>query len=188
MRFLFKRGVSSVMATILIILLALIIIAAVSAIVLPFVRNNLSGAQTCLEAQYGVRFVETRLTCFDEDASLAGFTILVNKKGIKKFRVSLADVNGATNTFDVEDGDNPAGFAMFGTGQPGVLGTSQIQIPYAGQQLTYIASGMNIVRAEVAPIVKNSICSIDDSVEFNSCPGDVNLAQGPLIDVNVNVN
>ena len=182
-----RGGVSPLIANLLIILIVLILVSAIGLALVPVIKRSLSGFGNCLDAQNSLDIVNTRLTCYDTDDNLGGVTVRVNKEGLKKFRVAFTDNLGAVTFFDVSEGDNPAGFGMFGRGIPGAAGSQQIQFPEALQQLNYIAlsSGNNFINAEIAPIVKKDVCSIDDTIELEICVPDVNLGQPPFVNIQV---
>jgi hypothetical protein len=171
-----KNGIANVVAIVLIILLTVFILGIATAVVMPFIKDSLSGVQNCFEAQFSVEFVKAKLTCYDENSGLTGFTIKLKKEGVKKFRVALIDVNGEIRTYDVKEGSIISGIGMFNDGIPGL---APLQIPNVGQQLTYVASGLNpgvkVAKLEIAPIAKGKVCPVDDVIEINKCPSDVNL-------------
>ena len=181
-----KKGLTVLVGNFLILLLAIIFVSALALALVPLVRHSFSGVQNCLEAQYGLSFVrESRFMCFDGDESLAGIVVKAEKAGIKKFRLALTDSTGGVTVFDVADGDNPAGFGMFGRGVPEAAGSQQVQLPGEGQQLTYIASGVDIVRAQISPIAKKTVCAVDDAVELNYCESNINLAWIPAQEIKI---
>lgn len=185
-----KKGVSVVLSNLLMILIVVVSVSALGIALVPVIKKSFSGFGNCIDAQNSIDIVNTRLTCFDIDDNLGGLTIKVKKKDLKKFRIALTNDFGAVTIFDVVQGDNPAGFGMFGRGIPGVAGSQQIQFPDALQQLNYVAvlsSGSAFVKVEVSPVVKKDICNVDDVVELKLCDGDINLAQEPPINVNVQV-
>ena len=184
-----RRGFSPLVANVLLILIVIILVSAIALALIPVIRKSLSGFGNCLDAQNSLTLVKTRFSCYDTDDNLGGITVKVNKDGLKKFRVAFTDNLGGVTFFDVSQGDNPAGFGMFGQGIPGASGTQQIQFPQALQQLNYIASssGNNFVKAEIAPVVKKDICPVDDSIDLAVCDPNINLGQPPFVNIVVNV-
>ncbi len=183
----YKKGGGPLMATVLFVVIVLALVSAIALALVPVIKKSFSSLDNCLDAQSSLDIVKTRLTCYDASENLAGLTVKVNKEGMKKFRVAFTDDLGSSKVFDVTDGQSILGFAMFGFGQPGSTISPLIQFPEEGAQLTYIASGSNLIKAEIAPIVKKEVCPIDDVVDLNPCAPDVNLAQEPLINVYVSV-
>jgi hypothetical protein len=171
-----KRGLGVVIGTVLIIILSLVIVGAIGAVVIPIVREKITEVNSCLEAQFSLELVNSRVTCSATASELSGFTVKINKEGIKKFRVSLLDKNGELKIYDVKEGDIVSGIGMYSDGVPGI---KPLQIPNVGQQLTYVANGANVgvevTKIEIAPIARNVVCNIEDSVGLKSCPSDVNL-------------
>ncbi len=118
-----KKGVSALIATLLVIMLVLVLVSAIGLALVPVIKKTFSGFGNCLDAQNSLDIVQTRLTCYDTDDNLGGLTVKVNKEGLKKFRVAFTDNLGAVTFFDVSEGDNPADFGMFGQGIPGAAGS-----------------------------------------------------------------
>ena len=184
-----RKGVSPLIANLLIILIVIVLVSAIALALVPVIKKSLSGFGNCLDAQNSLDIVQSRLTCYDSDVALGGIALKVNKEGLKKFRVAFFDSAGSSTVFDVAGGDSPAGFGMFGQGIPRGAGSQQIQFPDALQQLIYVASssGNNFVKVEISPVVKKDVCPIDDAVDLNLCAPDINLGQEPMININVNV-
>ena len=185
-----RRGVSPLIANILIILIVIVLVSAIALALVPVIKKSLSGFGNCLDAQNSLDIIQTRLTCYDSDVDIGGLTIKVNKEGLKKFRVAFTDEPGAVTFYDVSAGDNPSDFGMFGQGVPGAAGSQQIQFPEVLQQLNYVAfssGGNDFIKVEIAPIVKKDVCPIEDVVDLNLCAPDINLGQEPFVNINVNV-
>lgn len=171
-----RKAVSPLVANALLILLVIVMVSAIALALVPVIKKSLSGFENCIEAQNSLDFIQTRVSCYDGSESLAGMTIKLNNAGVKKFRLSLTDSQGDSIFYDISEGPNPLGFGMFGLGQPYSAGITTVNFPEEGQQLSYIASGVDIVGAEISPIVKKEICPISDVIELNSCPSSINLA------------
>ena len=184
-----RRGVSPLIANLLIILIVIVMVSAIALALVPVIKKSLSGFGNCLDAQNSLDIVQTRLTCYDTDDNLGGMTVKVNKEGLKKFRIAFTDNLGLVTLFDVIEGDNPSGFGMFGQGMPMGAGSQQIRFPDVLQQLNYIASssGNDFVKLEISPVVKKDVCPVDDIIDLNYCAPDVNLGQEPVINVNINI-
>lgn len=102
-----KRGVSAVVATVLMILITIAIAAVVSVTVVPMVRNNLQSGQICYNAVSQLEIANEGYTCYNASASnvsvqihrlakdfdLAGAQVLVSTGGnTKTFRVDTTNL------------------------------------------------------------------------------------------------
>lgn len=110
-----KKGLSDIIATVLIVLLALAAIAIVWAFVSPTIRSGgeqIDATRRCFDAEVAVT------SC---DATLDTVTFRINKgpEFVKKVRAIVEDSDGQviTNTADV-----PAGSALFYSSTVGVTG------------------------------------------------------------------
>ena len=167
-----KRGVSPVVATVLLLVLTVAIAGVIFSVVLPFVSKSLGNSKACLDVLDGAEFPESRFNCYtvvtSTNPSETGFSIKLNKDEISGFRVSLLDSNGNSDVYDIKEGVVNPKLKM-------VAGTygNLLEFPSVGGQRTYV-SNKNYINAEISPIAKTGeICAVSDVLEFAPCAGDV---------------
>ncbi len=169
----FKRGVSPVIATVLLLVLTIIIGSVVFSVVLPFVNEKLGESKSCLDIFEGVEFAESRFNCFNATANggKTGFSVKVNKDKVSAFKVSLLDTQGGSEVYEINKdlvASIPAGLTMYG-------GATTLVFPSVGGQKTYVASRV-YESAEISALTSSGdTCSIADIVKFEPCQVDINL-------------
>jgi len=133
-----KRAVSSVVATILLILLTVMAAAILASFVIPFVKEQLSRSSECLKVQDRFYFnIMEGLNCYNSTYPLPEKELLlsVGAKGEKNpdnvigFDITLKDT-GVGNVVSVRNNGNLPNMNMFD-------GTHTLFIPRTGEFLSY---------------------------------------------------
>jgi len=163
-----RRGLSAVIATVLILLLTVVAISILAVFVIPFVRNNLDGSTACFDTFGDLGFDESAYNCFNETVSpdgRTGFSVKIDNEKIIGFKVGLG-ASGSSNVFSVlngTEGDN---------NQIRMLGAQfgqNIEIPMSGGVRTYIAKGI-FDDIEIFPILDDgTTCDKADSIKIRQC-------------------
>jgi len=103
-----KKGVSPVIATILIIFITVMAVIAVAGYILPMVKKNLSEGQECFDAYQKVVIKENaEYTCFDNIGTEV-YLMIENKLDALEFntiRISLTGA-GTSKTYDIINGSD----------------------------------------------------------------------------------
>jgi len=167
-----KKGVSPVVATVLLLVLTIVIGAVVFSVVLPFVNKSLGESKSCLDVFDSVEFPESKFNCvISGNPGMTGFSIKINKDEINGVKVALIDSSGNSDVFDIrKDAQYPelkmAGAITFGD----LLG-----FPTVGGQKTYVANKV-YEKAEISALTDSGdVCSVADVIEFKICSTGVNL-------------
>jgi len=165
------RGVSPVVATVLLLVLTIIIGAVVFSVVIPFVNDKLGDSKDCLDVFEGVEFPESKFNCVIPTTPTVpgrtGFSVKVNKDIIKSVRVALIDSNGGSQVYDLSATPPTPGLTMVGSGA--------WAFPSTGGQKSYFSSGV-YEKAEISALTASGdVCSVADVVEFEICDGSVNF-------------
>ncbi|MEK6792949.1 MAG: archaellin/type IV pilin N-terminal domain-containing protein [Nanoarchaeota archaeon] len=169
-----RKGVSPVIATVLLLVLTIVIGGIIFSVVIPFVKDSLGDSRVCLDALEGVEFPESKFNCYDITVSTdkkTGFSIKLNKEGIVGFRVALTDDDGSSDVYDIKNGIT----VVSGVRMVGKSSDAPIEFPSVGGQRSYVAN-KKYMKAELSPItVSGEICAVADVVEFSLCYNDVVL-------------
>jgi len=171
-----KKGVSPVIATVLLLVLTIVIGGIIFSVVIPFVKDSLGDSKVCLDVLQGVEFPESKFNCYNITSpallNKTGFSIKLNKEGISGFRVALIDSDGSSDVKNIKkDTSIVEGLRMVGK-------ASNVPIefpPSVGGQRSYVAN-KKYIKAELSPITKSGeICTVADVVEFVPCENGVVL-------------
>ena len=139
-----KKAVSGVIETILLILISFSVIAVISGIVIPMVKNNLDKSKMIYELRdYFTIENSQQYTCYDKNTAVPAnsFTKLMitrsNNKNIdiNAIVVSIRDASGATTRYEITKGGTFTDVEML-TGTPPTT-TLILEIPALGGAKTY---------------------------------------------------
>lgn len=170
----FRKGVSPVIATVLLLVLTIVIAGVLFSVVLPFVNDKLGKSKECLDALDGVEFPQSKFNCYASSGSTGetGFSIKINKDDISAVKLSLIDENDNSDVYEIREGTTNQNIRMVGSsGQY----NEALSFPSSGGQRTYVTSKI-YRKAEISAMTKSGeICSVSDTVEFQPCYEDVSL-------------
>ena len=184
-----KKGVSTIVATVLIILITIVVAGLLAQVIIPYVRNNLQRSSECIPYQKYFQFEDNiqnkNYNCFKK---ASGGSLNVFESSIKVIGNEKADpgnINGFNIVFtDVNLGTSELFSAIKGpSGNSGVLmlesPQSSIIIPsLTGDVLTYQYNSKagydssKTYTADVYPVLKSGrICDKSDTIKLvNPCP------------------
>jgi hypothetical protein len=181
-----KKGVSTVVATVLLLLLTVTAFIALSQFIVPFVKNGLQGAGECKGYESYLDFEDKidngsgiyNYNCYVTTGTdkLIGFSI----KGNAEFNDNLDGMSGFF--IELTDGDNKAGLKVLdGDNQNNTLGgvkyleysTETLSFPRPNDISTYVYNSSKIYsEAKVHAIVKSGrVCDKFNSIKLSSCSG-----------------
>lgn len=164
----FRRGVSPVVATVLLLVLTIVIGGIVFSVVIPFVNDSLGESKECLDTFEGVEFPESQFNCYiistAGGTNESGFSIKVNKEGITRVKVALIDEVGNSDVYDIFDGAVERNLRPMG-----LLYSDSLEFPSVSGQRTYVTDKI-YKRAEVSALTPSGdVCSVSDVLEFEPC-------------------
>ncbi len=160
-----KRGLSPVIATVLVIMLTVIAAGIIASFVIPFVRDNLEESGSCFEVLQAVEFAETGFNCYNESLTgfQTGFSVSISDERVDSFRIILSQT-GSTTPYTINESGQNADLKML-TGSFG----DALTMPDVGGTRTYVVNG-EYENAQVAAVLASgNICDISDSVSFVQC-------------------
>lgn len=165
-----KKGLSPVIATILLILLSVTAISIIARAIIPFVRESLGEGKECFELLGGLKIdTEGGYACYYDKTPLPGSEKIVNitiHQGdveIKGFKISIIG-EGDSRVFDIEEGSVPY-ISMLN-------GSAVLELPGKGGRKTYSIDTdlTDVKKAVVAPVTKNGkLCKETDEAELTEC-------------------
>tara|TARA_Y100000310_G_scaffold340182_2_gene435086 strand:- start:4909 stop:5397 length:489 start_codon:yes stop_codon:yes gene_type:complete len=156
-----KRGLSPVVATVLLILLTIAAITLISSIIVPFVQTNLEESTECLAH---VNYVE-----FDNTFSLNCYS--GNRHGLS-VKVLEEEVERVEFVFKKEGESKRVGLSdltMYSDGSAAIT-------PGKGEVRTYVYdAAIRYSKVEVYPVIEGEVCTRLDSIEYVICDVDEDL-------------
>ncbi len=166
----FKRGVSPVIATVLLLVITVVLASIIFAFVIPFVNKSLGNSQSCLNVLDGIEFPESKFNCWNSYPAgnyETGFSVKIKKEGVYGFRIALIDENEQSDVKDVKPGAlNDSALKMV-TGAYG----QTLNLSSVGGQRTYVTN-KKYAKAEISPVTEDgNVCPVADVVEFSHCIG-----------------
>lgn len=163
----YKKGMSQIIATMIMVMLVIV----VSAIVFNFVSNltneRIKSSEACF-GNYGKITIDNRYTCYNSTSNEVQVFISVGDISVDSFLVSVSANSGA-KSFEIKDGDS--NFIREYSGNYG----GSISVPGKNSGKTYIINldtlGLsNAKSVSIAPVIGGNQCEVSDSVgQIDNC-------------------
>jgi len=188
-----NRGVSSVVATVLLILLSVIAVTLLISFVRPFVEKNLKKSTECLPYQEYFEFKETyndgqkdiSYNCWEQRTGYVLTGAMVSgKEGIRSedlglldgFQVVFKDANSVVESVKVLEGAttnrNLSSIWVFN------YTTNILSFPKPGDSQLYVYNGSRAFSSEeIYPVLKTGkVCEKIDSIMLKKCEAGISLS------------
>jgi FlaG/FlaF family flagellin (archaellin) len=157
-----KRGLSAVIATLILIALTMTVVLVVWGVVVPLVKEQLEETESCFGVFEKV-IIDSMYTCYNFSSNRFQFSINIKDVDVDEVVVSISG-EGATKSFKITNEQQTIpGLANYGsTG----FGTDWIKLPEKNAGLTYIASGFPDKPdfIQIAPVINGKQCDVSDSL------------------------
>lgn len=162
-----KKGISPVIATILLIVISILAVMIIAGIVIPFVRDSSREAKQCFEAIDLLEIELSEYTCHYNVSTVKMVNISVKRKmkDIELEGFIIAVSGGAEGeTFEIKEGETE-NVRM-------INGSLNLVIPKRGERKTYsMNTTLTIIDyAEIAPILKGGkVCDPTGKSDIEEC-------------------
>src|SRR3989344_204731 len=149
-----KRGVSPVIATVLIILITVVVASLVAVFVIPFVKENLKEGEECFDVLGELSFAATSYNCNYINSSAipqihrAAFSVRIDGGEIQGFSVVLGK-EGSSNSYKIIGGSTFPNIGMLDSNF-----SLALEVPEEGGVRTYVAAD-SYTSAELYPVLSN---------------------------------
>lgn len=165
-----KRGLSTIIATILIILITITAVAIMASIIIPFTRNSLEDSTACLALQDSLQFDDpSNFNCYTS-SNQGEYRLSVKARADEKIDEELIGLvlvlssDTKSLPLKITSTELPSDVSIFRY----IEGLSKI--PTSGELRTYIyTTADSFTKAEVIPISKKKTCDPSDSIELKPC-------------------
>ena len=171
-----RKGLSEVIATLLIILLSVALIAILAQFIVPFIRDSLNKSTECLNYNEYFTFQEVfsskggdlRYNCNTDN--LTGFMVRAktdNESGLIGFNVVLLG-EVSSKRLDIRNLPRNGPLRMLNSG------LSNIRVPLPGETMTYVYEKQTgeeqFISAEIYPVLNSGrICDLGDTIKLIAC-------------------
>ncbi len=162
------RGLSGVIATVIMIALAIVLISIVWVVVDNLVRDKLNKAGSCLDI-LGAITIDYIYTCYDPATSYFQFSIGVGDADVSSVLVSISG-EGQTKSFTITN--TPTAIPNLANYESTNFGSDDIVLPDKNAGLTYVANSFSGKPdlISLTPSVDGQQCEISDSsYEIENC-------------------
>jgi flagellin-like protein len=155
-----KKGISSIIATLLLIVLTIILVAVVWTVVNNFISPKISQSTSCYNAYNDVT-LNNQYSCFNSSSNQVQFSLNIGSTSVSGVLVSISSA-GQSKSFTITT--TPQAISNLANYD----GSQQISLPGLNSGATYIYSwsGSDVPNSvEVAPLIKGQQCSSSDSIQ-----------------------
>ena len=137
-----KKGVSTLIATTLLVLITVISIIIISSVLVPFVNKNLKESSSCINVDE--IYIVPEFSCYDTNTEKTNVSVKFGNNDVKEIYVVI-DVNGNSKTNE----------------------TSQVPAKGGGEKV-YVFQGIGN-KARVGAIIDGKRCPAIDEIELKRC-------------------
>ncbi len=172
-----KKGLSSIVATVLIIMITISALAILAGFLVPFVKNSLTKGTECTDYNEYYIFDESfNYNCYNISTGDNIYLISVKKSSDRdlennsdELRIVFKLKNGEQKTLPIKNGGNSSNLL----GSILLPGENNLRVPRAGGTLTYVYNGSSseiYESIEVYPVLKSGrICEQKDFINLGRC-------------------
>jgi len=171
-----KKGISAIVATVLIILITVAAVTIIWAAIIPMINNQLDSSTVCLDAVSQVTLVDAGYTCWNDDATgpvVPRNVSLQIRHGAKDFVLAdiqvLVSAGGTTTSFTV---------LKNGTTSTGGVTLASSNLPDSNEEKVFVLNDTSAVtgtidKIQIAPIVKTGAveqtCDVSATKMISKC-------------------
>lgn len=159
-----KRGISTVVVTVLLILIGFLAVGLIWGVILPLIREGLGEGKSCFELRDYITIFESGYTCYTSSNASLMVGRGVENYSIKGFAVSIVS-GGSSKRYDVIQAASISGVKMRNKDTNAVQ--DNIELPLPGEARTYIFGTGSV--AEIAVIQANGKPCGADTYNIPSC-------------------
>ena len=167
-----RKGVSPVIATVLLVVLTLVAVGILAAFIIPFVNDSFKDSKECFDVLGKVKFdADSLYNCKVTGAtSRTGFSVRMDTDQVFALKAVFTK-SGRGNTYDIENGTVTSGIRML-NGQF----NQPLEVPFRGGVRTYVADDW-YDRVEISAVLKSgAVCDMREKLTVNDCADPTTIA------------
>ncbi len=159
-----KRGVSPVIATVLLIMITVIVASLIAYFVIPFVNKGLDEGKTCFDVLGELEAYNSGYNCYYTNTTMerTGFSISVSNDKITGFVANIVSA-GSADSIRIYDGTLSENLRMLGSDF-----NQAMDFPETGGVRTYVYKGKADV-VEIYALVGEDVCDLSDTIQLKQC-------------------
>ena len=167
-----KRGVSAVVATVLLLIITIASIAIIAGVIIPFVRNSLDKGTECVGFEDYFSFEESfgnlKYNCYDDVDGLQGASVRSAEREDLEENIAGFELvfvrSGSSDKVSIRKDVTTTDVKMLD-------GNTNLEVPEAGEIRTYLyTTSETFDKIEVAPVLTSGrICAVSDSINNIVC-------------------
>jgi hypothetical protein len=162
-----RRGISTVLETVIMIALVISAISIIWVVVNNLVQKNIDQTSSCFGV-FGKVTLNPRYTCYNSTFNNKEVWFSINVGEIENLDDVLVSISSNQSSINFRIADNPTELSYLNRAKP-------VKIPGKNQGITYIYSlpssfSQTPTRIEIVPVINGKTCEAPDSIEqFDSC-------------------
>lgn len=156
-----KRGLSGIVATVILILLVIVATTVVWTMVSNLIEKKTEGVESCFDVGFSEKVIFNQdYTCFDSAKNETQFSINIGDIDIEKVLVSISYAGTSKSFTLTKEAQSLSGLVTYPS-----RGTS-IVMPDKNSGLTYIATGITEQPEwiKIAPYIGEKQCEVSDTI------------------------
>jgi hypothetical protein len=164
-----KKGLSTVVITVIMIALSLAAVVLVWAFVNSIIKKQISSSESCF-GTYGKIRINGQYTCYEDlgnnDFSLR-FSLIIGDVKVDKVLISVSS-GASVKSYEITNTPQIIPNLMMYSG----VNPENVSLPEKNAGLTYNATGFTakIDSIQIAPVIGGNLCDVSDSLsEIESC-------------------
>ncbi len=159
-----KKGVSAIIATLLIIMLTIVIFSVIYSVMIPAVKNYLGESKTCFDALDKVKINKDELTCYNEETGETGISVKRDDVELDEIIISLIG-EGDSRKFEISDNMKSDNIRMYYSNY-----SQELELPGKLEERTYVfKTSFEVDRALIAIQMDNINCKISEEENIEKC-------------------
>lgn len=154
-----RKGVSTIIVTVLLIGLTIVAVGVVWAVVNNMVKEKIVGTEACF-GNFGKVSINSQYTCYRAATKEFQFSLSIGDIDVEKVIVAISSA-GNTKTYTI-----PGKYADVKNYTSGTYDT-QLSLPEKNAGTTYITSYFNVKpdSVKIAPVINGQQCDVSDNLE-----------------------
>ena len=161
-----RKGLSAIVATVLLIALTLAITSIVWVVVSNLVKDKIESTESC--GILNEVDLNTRYTCYNQTTGNDEFWFSIDVGEVEELEDILVSISGQGTSSSFKINENPLGLAYYNRSSPAAIPGKKQGRTYIYQLPSSFTQAPDSI--EIAPVINGELCGISSIIqEFDSC-------------------